>query len=96
MIIRRRLALFAALLSPAVVLFGANAWLVLIGVLLIVGLVWAVDYSLTPNHALVTIERTLPKSVALDRHGTASWTVTNGAKRPVSMTVADELAPSLR
>ncbi len=96
MIIRRRLALFAALLSPAVVLFGANAWLVLIGVLLIVGLVWAVDYSLTPNPALVTIERTLPKSVALDRQGTASWTVTNGAKRPVSMTFADEFAPSLR
>ena len=95
MIVRRRLALFAALLSPAVVLFGANVWLVLIGVMAVVALVWVIDFLLTPNPSLIGIERKLPKSVALDRTGTASWTVTNSARRPVSLTFSDEFAPSL-
>ncbi len=95
MIVRGRLALFAALLSPAVLLSVSRPWLALAVVLVVVAVVWLVDFLLTPSPSAVTIERTLPKSVALDREGTASWVVTNGSPRSVSVTFADEFAPSL-
>lgn len=89
------MALFAALLSPVVLLFLDRPWTALIGVVAIVAIVWVADYLLTPNPSLVNVERKLPRSVALDRHGTVSWVVNNGSKRPASMTFADEFAPSL-
>lgn len=95
MVFRRRLALFAALLSPAVLLSLDRPWFILAAVLFVVAIVWSVDFLLTPNPALVDIERKLPRSVALDRFGTASWVVTNNADRAVSMTFSDEFAPSL-
>ncbi len=95
MIFRRRLALFAALLSPAVLLSLDQPWLILVGVVVVVAAVWLIDFLLTPNPSLIDIDRKLPSSVALDRSGTATWVVTNRAQRPVSMTFSDDFAPSL-
>ena len=95
MIIRGRLALFAALLAPAVLLSASQPWLLLVLVLLVVAIVWLVDWFLTPDPSVINISRILPKSVALDRQGTASWVVTNSADRDVSLRFADEFAPSL-
>ncbi len=95
MIIQGRLALFAALLSPAVLLTISQPWLALIGVFVVVLAVWLIDWMLTPDPSLIMIERKLPKSVALDRQGTASWLVSNRSRRPVSLRFADDFAPSL-
>ncbi len=95
MVVRTRLALFAALLSPAALLTVDRPWFALLGVVFVVSVVWFVDVLLTPNPSLVGVRRRLPRSVALDRQGTASWLVTNNATRDVSLRFSDEFAPSL-
>ena len=95
MIVRGRLALFAALLSPAVLLLPDQPWVALGLIIAVVALVWLVDWFLTPDPSKVTIERELPKSLTLDRMGTAAWTVTNNAQKLASVQFADEFAPSL-
>ena len=96
MIVRRRLALFAALLSPAVLLSPERPWLALAVVALVVAAVWLVDWFLTADPSNVEISRKLPKSVALGRQGTATWVVTNKANRSAAVRFADEFAPSLK
>lgn len=96
MIVRGRLALLAALLSPAVLLAPDQPWLVLALIVLVVLVLWAIDWFLTPDPTKVSIERELPKSLALDRSGTAAWVVTNNTKKSASLRFADEFAPSLR
>lgn len=96
MVIRRRLALLAAIISPVVLLSVDNPWFVLAGVVAITSLAWLVDLFLTPNPSTVLIERQLPRSITLDRAGTAGWVITNSGPRTASVHLADDFAPSLQ
>lgn len=95
MVVQPRLALFAALLSPAVLLVDGAPWLALLGVFVVVFLVWLVDWSLTSPPSQIGIARTVPSSVTLGRTGTMAWLVRNGSKRASSIRFAEGLAPSL-
>jgi uncharacterized protein (DUF58 family) len=96
MVVQPRLALFAALISPVVLLFDDAPWLTMLAVLAAVVLVWLADWSLTAPPSKIGIARTVPSSVALGRTGTMSWLVRNGSSRAASIRFADGLAPSLR
>ncbi|MFT7474980.1 MAG: hypothetical protein ACI81L_001912 [Verrucomicrobiales bacterium] len=96
MIVQPRLALFAALLTPAVLLFADRAWLALFGVGVVVVLVWSTDWLLTASPAQIGIARNLPTSVTLGRTGSMSWLVTNAANRTADVRFAEGLAPSLQ
>lgn len=95
MIFQPRLALFAALLSPAVLLFGDRPWWALAGVAGVVFLVWLIDWLLTASPSRVGVARKLPTSVTLGRTGSISWLVSNGSDRSASIRFAEGLAPSL-
>lgn len=96
MIIQPRLALFAALLSPAVLLFGDHPWLALLGVGVAVFVVWLIDWLLAAAPSRIGVARRLPASVTLGRTGSISWLVTNGSDRSASIRFSEGLAPSLR
>lgn len=95
-----RLALVAAagaLLQLAVaVVAPAVAWLVLLGWLAVVAGLAAVDLATAPDPAAVVVERSMPDVVALGQHAHLRWRIVNPLDRPLSVAVADELAPSLR
>lgn len=96
MVLRRRLALLAALISPLVLLSVNNPWLILSAVIGVTSLAWLIDLFLTPSPETVLIERRLPKSITLDRTAAAGWVVTNRGARTASVHIVDEFAPSLR
>jgi len=96
MVVQPRLALFAALISPVVLLFDDAPWLTMLAVFAAVVVVWLADWSLTAPPSKIGIARTVPSSVALGRTGTMSWLVRNGSSRAASIRFADGLAPSLR
>ena len=95
MIIQPRLALFAALLSPAILLFGGAPWIALAGVGVIVALVWFADWLLSVPPSEIGLSRKLPNSVTLGRTGTVSWLIHNASQRATSVGFSDGLAPSL-
>lgn len=95
MIVQPRLALFAALLSPAILLFGERPWIAMAGVGLVVALVWAADWLLTVHPSKIGVSRSLPNSITLGKSGTMSWLVHNSADRSSAVQFADGLAPSL-
>ncbi len=96
MVVRRRLALLAAIISPLILLSVNSPWLILAGVIAITSLAWLVDFFLTPNPSSVIIERKLPTSITLDRTGTAGWLISNMGTRTALVTLADEFSPSLQ
>lgn len=67
--------------------------LVVDGVLLAVALV---DWLLAPRGSALTFERDLPAVVTLGGTAEITWRVRSRGRRPARITVADELAPSLR
>jgi uncharacterized protein (DUF58 family) len=103
----RRLAVVVAASAIVVVLapFGAvTAWL---GVVVAIAVLAIVDFALAPAPATVRVERHAPAVVARDDNAEITWTVgtqssrrSAGAPRvatpPVTIAVADELAPSLQ
>ena len=95
MIVQPRLALFAALLSPAILLFGDTPWLALAGVAIIVLLVLLIDWFLSVPPSKIGLSRKLPNSITLDRSGTMSWLVHNASDRTTSVGFSDGIAPSL-
>lgn len=95
MIIQPRLALFAALLSPAVFLLRGRPWLALLLIAAVVLLVWVIDWLLTVSPNNIEVTRQVPSSITLDRNGSVSWLVTNTSNRSASVHFADALAPSL-
>lgn len=95
MIIQPRLALFAALLSPAILLFDSAPWVAFVGVGLIVSLVWLADWVLSVPPSQIGLTRNLPNSVTLGRTGTISWLVHNASPRATSIGFSDGIAPSL-
>lgn len=95
MVVQPRLALFAALVAPAILLFEDRPWFALLGAALLVLVVWGVDWLLTTSPSKIGIIRTVPKSITLDRKGTMSWLVQNADTRQASVRFAEGLAPSL-
>jgi uncharacterized protein (DUF58 family) len=55
-----------------------------------------VDLALAADPARMGVERTAPAVIGLGREATLAWRVSNPYRRPVSVLVADQLAPSLR
>ncbi len=94
MVIHPRLALFAALLTPAVFVFG-RPWITLLVIGIVVAAVWLIDLLLTVSPSHVAVTRRLPTSIALDRSGTIGWDVTNNADRAAPIRFSEALAPSL-
>lgn len=85
----RRLAVLIALCAVPVIAFG-SAWLALNGV---VAVVVIVDWLLVPRD--VTIERELPEVIVLGAPAGIGWRVVNGTRRSITISLADDLAPSL-
>lgn len=91
-----RLALVAAVASVAVATFPGDSTT---GLLLVNGLllvVAAVDWWTAPRPASVSVERSMPAIVALGQPADVSWTVVNPADATLRLSIADQLAPSLR
>src|SRR3954469_13347477 len=91
-----RLALVVALGAVVIAALPVDAGvslLVVNGLLLLVALA---DWALAVPAAAVGVERELPGVLALDGEGTVVWRVRNPAGRRLRVSVADELAPSLR
>lgn len=89
-----RLAILVAVASLA--MLGLASWpgfLLVNGAILLVALV---DLALAVDPRKILIERDVPEVIALDAVGEIGWTVTNPTSRAVTVTFADELAPSLR
>lgn len=89
-----RLAILVAVASLA--MLGLASWpgfLLVNGAILLVALV---DLALAVDPQKILIERDVPEVIALDAVGEIGWTVTNPTSRAVTVTFADELAPSLR
>ena len=91
-----RLALVAAVASVLVAVFPGDSTtglLVVNGLLLLVALA---DWWSAPRPASVGVERGLPGIVALGQPADVSWTVSNPTEGTLRLSLADELAPSLR
>ena len=91
-----RLALVAALASLAVAAFPGDSTT---GLLVVNGLLLAValaDWWAAPRPSAIPVERRLPGIVALHQPAEVSWTVTNPGESTLRVSLADQLAPSLR
>ncbi|MFP5578921.1 MAG: DUF58 domain-containing protein [Acidimicrobiia bacterium] len=90
-----RLAVVAALAAVVVALVPGS----IVGRLLVVDgallLVAVADWALAPSGRSLHIERDLPAVMTLGSDATVTWRVRSTARRPVRISVADELAPSL-
>ncbi len=95
MIVRPRLALFAALLSPGVFVLGDRPWVALIVIGLVVLAVALLDWFLTTPPSQIGLARRIPGSVTLDRPAVIAWTLRNNHRRPVEVSFSEALAPSL-
>ncbi len=96
MILRPRLALLAALLTPAVFVFGDRPWLTLIGVFAAVAAIAGLDAFLAVKPTQIGFARRVPGSLSLDKPATLSWTLRNNDTRAVEVAFAEALAPSLQ
>jgi uncharacterized protein (DUF58 family) len=90
-----RLAVVAALAAVVVALVPGS----IVGRLLAVDgallLAAVLDWALAPSGRSLGIERALPAVMTLGSGATVTWRVRSTARRPVRISVADELAPSL-
>ncbi|MFU8839857.1 MAG: DUF58 domain-containing protein [Nitriliruptoraceae bacterium] len=87
-----RLAAAMAVVAVAALVLPTPAAAVLAVVLLVVA---AVDVWRAPAPWRLALARELPSVVPLERTATVVWHLANPTARPVTVTVSDELAPSL-
>ncbi len=90
----RRLAAVVALSAVVLILVDRAGALLPLEVLIV--LVALVDLALAVSPRRVEVDRELPASAVLDSRSTLSWTLANPTGRSVVVSMADELAPSLR
>jgi len=92
----RRLAIVLALASVVAWALPGDGWSTLwIVDLTLVGLA-LVDAYVGPSPKKMVVERTLPNGVTLGAGADVTWTVRNPSRFGVRVSLADELAPSLR
>src|SRR5436190_6636545 len=91
-----RLALVVALGAVVIAALPVDAGGSLLAVNGLLVLLAIGDWALAVRPATVGVERRLPGVLALDGEGTVVWRVRNPAGRRLRVSVADELAPSLR
>lgn len=86
----------AGLLAAAAVVSALlpGGWLVALPVVVAVTLV-VIDAWLAPAPWVVPVARELPTVLPLDGEGTVTWRVRNPGRRPLTVGLADDLAPSL-
>jgi uncharacterized protein (DUF58 family) len=91
----RRLAVAAAILSVAgaVLPLEAPVGLAIAYAVLLVAVI--VDWSLAPPPRRVGVRRAIPASLSLGEESSIRWQVGNPSPRALSVSVADELVPSL-
>ncbi len=90
-----RLAVVAAALSPLLLVLPGDGWfrvIALNGILLAVALA---DAAVAPTPSRVSVERSLPGVLSLGATADVEWTATNPLSRPLTVRLADQLAPSL-
>lgn len=93
----RRTAIVAAALAVVVLLLPGDGLLeVLLGVNAALLVVVLIDAALALDPTHLVIERLLPPVLVLRSEGELTWTVRNPSDRTVRLSLADELAPSLR
>src|SRR4051794_3903371 len=90
----RRLA--AVVLASIVVLLVAGSSVVFLVVEALIALAAVVDVVLAPSPRRIAVERSLPVSGVLEGRLAMGWRVEHRGGRGVAVSVADELAPSLR
>lgn len=95
MVVRPRLALVAALLAPAVLLFDDRPWIALVGLAVVAVALWGVDWMMAVPPSQIGVARRLPSSITLGRIGTIGWMLRNNADRAATVHFAEALAPSL-
>jgi uncharacterized protein (DUF58 family) len=85
----------ALVLATAVVALVAPRPIGVLVPAVVVVLVVVVDAVIAPPPWRIEVTRDLPAVLPLDGRGTVTWTLASPARRPVTVAVADELAPSL-
>lgn len=90
----RRLAAVLAASIVVLLVVGSAAAFWLVEAVLVVAVL--VDVALAPSPARITVERLLPVSGVLEGRLLMSWKVEHPEGRGVTVSVADQLAPSLR
>jgi uncharacterized protein (DUF58 family) len=91
-----RLAVVVVGSCLVLVVVGAPVLSGLLAVNVLLAVVVAVDLALAPAPGTLPVRRTLPGAVALGASATVGWEVRNPGGRPTVVSLADELAPSLR
>jgi uncharacterized protein (DUF58 family) len=87
-------ALLAAAVLVAVLPW--DPWWEMVALLALVAALAGTDVVLAPGPGSIPIERELPPTIGLGAPAQVRWTVANPTKRSLSLSVADQLAPSLR
>ena len=92
----RRLAVVAAVAAVAILFSPVRpGWAFVVVEVVLLGVAVA-DALLAPAPARVDVERELPGVLALDGEGNVAWRVRNPTGRRLTVSIADQLAPSLR
>jgi uncharacterized protein (DUF58 family) len=92
----RRLAAVAAVAAIVVLLAPVQpGWTIVVVELVLLGAA-VVDVLVAPAPARIEVDRDLPGVLPLDGDGELAWHVRNPTSRRLTVSIADQLAPSLR
>jgi uncharacterized protein (DUF58 family) len=91
----RRLVAAVALVAVALLAVPGERWWVFGAVNALLAVALVADRTMTVAPDRLPVTRQLPPALALGEAGSLVWTVTNPTDRPLHVSVADELAPSL-
>jgi uncharacterized protein (DUF58 family) len=92
----RRLAAVAAVAAIVVLLAPVRpGWTIVVVELVLLGAA-VVDVFIAPAPARIEVDRELPGVLPLDGEGEVAWHVRNPTARRLTVSIADQLAPSLR
>ncbi len=90
-----RLAVVAVVVSAGALVLPLELWPTVVALNVVVLALLVADAVLAPQPAALPVTRQLPSAMLVGQHDRVEWRVTNDTNRPLSVAVADELAPSL-
>jgi len=91
----RRLGLVALALAVPLLVVPGGAFAALVVADAVLVLVAVLDWVRTPDPRRLEVRRELPGAVSIGTEAQVVWVVTNPGRRPVTVALADGLAPSL-